>query len=78
MTIFWDKFIDISEVLTASITRLIALMMDAVIASETSFSFYQTTRHNIPEDSNLQTKDVLGGGYEVEIASRCLGRTAEY
>jgi hypothetical protein len=28
-------------------------MMDAAITSETSVSFYQTTRRNIPEDSHL-------------------------
>jgi hypothetical protein len=32
----------------------IALMMEAVSTSETSFSSYQTTRRNIPEDSHLQ------------------------
>jgi hypothetical protein len=33
---------------------LIALMIEAVSTSETSVNFYQTTRRNIPEDSNLQ------------------------
>jgi hypothetical protein len=28
-------------------------MMEAVSTSETSVSFYETTRHNIPEDSHL-------------------------
>jgi hypothetical protein len=28
-------------------------MMDAANASETSVNFYQTTRHNNPEDSHL-------------------------
>jgi hypothetical protein len=36
--------------ITASI---IALMMEAVSSSEMSVNFYQTTRNNIPEDSNL-------------------------
>jgi hypothetical protein len=35
---------------------LIALMMEAVINSETSVSFYQTIRRNIPEDSHLHTR----------------------
>jgi hypothetical protein len=38
---------------TASI---IALIMGAVSSSETSGSFYQTTRDNIPEDSRLHTR----------------------
>jgi hypothetical protein len=33
---------------------LIATVMEAVISSETSVSIYQTTWHNIPEDSHLQ------------------------
>jgi hypothetical protein len=33
---------------------LIALM-EAVSTSETSVNFYQTTRHDIPEDSHLHT-----------------------
>jgi hypothetical protein len=32
---------------------LIALMMEAASNSETSVNFYQTTRHNNPEDSHL-------------------------
>jgi hypothetical protein len=28
-------------------------MMEAANTSETSVSFYQTSRHNIPEDSHL-------------------------
>jgi hypothetical protein len=31
-----------------------ALMMEAVITSETFVNFYQTTRPDIPEDSDLQ------------------------
>jgi hypothetical protein len=34
---------------------LIALMMEAASISETSASFYQTTRRNDPEDSHLRT-----------------------
>jgi hypothetical protein len=40
-------------VIAASIIR-IALMMEAASTSETSVN-YQTTRHNIPEDSHLHT-----------------------
>lgn len=32
---------------------IIALILDAIITSETSVSFYQTTLPNIPEDSHL-------------------------
>jgi hypothetical protein len=39
----------------ASIIRSIALMMEAASTSETSVNFYQTTRHNNPEDSHLDT-----------------------
>jgi hypothetical protein len=35
---------------------IIALMMEVPSTSETSVSFHQTTRRNIPEDSNLQEK----------------------
>jgi hypothetical protein len=43
---------NLSEVLTASIIKVlfIALIMEAVNTSETSVSFYQTTRRNTPED----------------------------
>jgi hypothetical protein len=34
---------------------LIALMMKAKSTSEMSVSFYQATRRNIPEDSDLRT-----------------------
>jgi hypothetical protein len=51
--VVWYKFTDVSEVLIASI--VIALMMEAVNTSETSVNFYQTTQHNIPEDSHLHT-----------------------
>jgi hypothetical protein len=37
------------------LSGLIALMMEAVSTSETSVSFYQTTRRNIAEDSHLHT-----------------------
>jgi hypothetical protein len=41
-------------VLAASIIRaVIAVMMEAASASETSLNFYQNTRRNNPEDSHL-------------------------
>jgi hypothetical protein len=46
---------DVSEVLTASIRAVIALMMETAGTSETSSVFYQTTLRNIPEDSLLTT-----------------------
>jgi hypothetical protein len=46
---------DVSEVLTASIIRSIALMMEAVITSKTSVNFYETTRRKIQKDSHLHT-----------------------
>jgi hypothetical protein len=42
-------------VLNASI---IALMVAAVSTSDMSVNFYQTTWHNIPEDSHLHSKEV--------------------
>jgi hypothetical protein len=43
-------------VFSASIIRAIALMMEAANTSETSVNFYQTTRHNNPEESHLHTR----------------------
>jgi hypothetical protein len=40
MTMFWN-------------VAMISLMMEAVTIFETSVSFYQITRRNIPEDSRL-------------------------
>jgi hypothetical protein len=48
----WLKLIDVSEVLTASIIRT---MVTELSTSETSANFNQTTRHNIPEDCNVQS-----------------------
>jgi hypothetical protein len=45
------KFTDVSELLTASIIR--ALMMEAVSICETLVTFCETTRLNIPDDSQL-------------------------
>jgi hypothetical protein len=42
-----------------SVNFVIALMMEAVSNSETSVSFYQTARHNIPEHSHLQICKIL-------------------
>jgi hypothetical protein len=49
--VVWQKLTDVSEMRTAFIIR--AMMVEVVSTSETSFSFYQTTRRNIPEDSHL-------------------------
>jgi hypothetical protein len=35
---------------------MIALMMKAVSTSKTSVNFYQTTWHNIPEDSHIYAR----------------------
>jgi hypothetical protein len=43
-------------VLAASIIMAIALIMVAASTSETSVSFYQTARRNIPEDSHLYAR----------------------
>jgi hypothetical protein len=43
-----DWFIDVSEMLTASI---IVLMFEAVSIFETSVNINQSTRRNIPEDN---------------------------
>jgi hypothetical protein len=41
--------------LTASIIRIIALMLEAASTFETAVNFCETTRHNNPEDSCLHT-----------------------
>jgi hypothetical protein len=50
--VFWQKFTNVSEDLSASI---IALTMEAARTSETVVNFYQTTRRYNPEDSHLRT-----------------------
>jgi hypothetical protein len=45
----------VSEMLTASIVRAMSVMIKTTCTSETSVSFYQTTRRNIPEDRRLYT-----------------------
>lgn len=60
MTVFWVAkpcslagIINVSERLVASI---MVLVMVAVSTSETSVNFNQTTRCNIPEDSQLHSR----------------------
>jgi hypothetical protein len=48
---------DVSEIRAASITR--AMMMEAACTSETSVDIQLRTRQYIPEDSELQQKDLL-------------------
>jgi cell division protein FtsL len=49
--------INASEVRTASIIRvMIALMMEAVLTSQTLVNINLTTRQYIPEDSKLHTR----------------------
>jgi hypothetical protein len=71
MTVFWD----VAPCCFAEVYRrfrgpcclhhqgdesgVIALMMVAASTSETSVNFYQTTRRNIPQDSNLQNNSGL-------------------
>jgi hypothetical protein len=62
--VFLLKFTGILEMLAASIIRA----MEAASTSETSISFYQTTRRNIPEDSHLHTcrrENLKSHGYEL-------------
>jgi hypothetical protein len=48
---------DVLEVSTAAIIRaMMALLMEAVRAFETSVSLYETTRRNIPEGCHLHTR----------------------
>jgi hypothetical protein len=57
--VVWLKFTDVSEVLPAAIFRAMittALMMEAASTSETSVNFYQSKRHNIPQDSHLHAR----------------------
>jgi hypothetical protein len=55
--VFWDvvlcNHIEV-EVHTASIIRVITLVMEAVCTSETLVHFNMTTWHYIPGDSKLQ------------------------
>jgi hypothetical protein len=63
MTAVWDiipcnpqKLNDVSEWLNASIFRAIALMMEAVSASEMSMNFYENTRRIIAEDCQFHIR----------------------
>jgi hypothetical protein len=51
--VFCYRLTDVSEVLTASITSFIALMMEAERTCETSVSFYHATRLSIKKYSNV-------------------------
>jgi hypothetical protein len=44
-------------------------MMEAAITSETSVNFYQTTRHDSPEDSHLHTPAmrILNPTYKTDV-----------
>jgi hypothetical protein len=50
--VLWYKLTDVSEV---HIGPVIRAMMEAACTSETSVNFYQTTRHNTPDDNHLHT-----------------------
>jgi hypothetical protein len=52
MTVFWV----VALCSLVEVETLIALMMEAASTSETSVNFYQTTRRNIPKDSNLHSR----------------------
>jgi hypothetical protein len=56
--IVWQKFIDVSEVLAASIIIRVVMMKLASIY-ETSVNFYLTTRRNNPEDSHLHRRHMF-------------------
>jgi hypothetical protein len=51
MAVFWD--VASCSLVEIDRSTIIALMMEAVSTSETSATFYQTARRNIPEDSHL-------------------------
>jgi hypothetical protein len=51
-----ETFFDTVNKETVGEYDAIALTMEAVIASETSASFYETTRRNIPEDRHLHIR----------------------
>jgi hypothetical protein len=60
VTTFWDltlcspmEYTNILEVLTVSIIRAIALMIEAVRTYEMSVYFHETTRCYIPESCHL-------------------------
>jgi hypothetical protein len=51
-------FRDIALCNLAPLSRVIALMMEAISISETSVNSYQITRCKIPEDCNLPSQDI--------------------
>jgi hypothetical protein len=73
MTVFWDvapcslvETDDDTVLLTVSITRAIVLMMEAISTSETTVSFYQTTRRNIPDIRvAVRTSSLTYGHYTI-------------
>jgi hypothetical protein len=52
MAVFWV----VATCSLVEVYKAIALMMEAVITSETSVNFYQNTRRNNPEDGHLHTR----------------------
>jgi hypothetical protein len=69
--LFWWKFTEISEVLAASNTMAIDLMMEAGRTSETSVNFYQTARRNNPEDSHLDTRRLDNLKFNLSYLVQC-------
>jgi hypothetical protein len=58
------KWADVSKVLTASLIKAIALMMEAVRTSETSVHFKKPTRRYISEDYKRHVHEFV---YELRI-----------
>jgi hypothetical protein len=68
---------DVSEELTASITRAMSVM-ETVSSSETSVNIYQISRRNIPEDSHLQDRCLFRGIRQNELRTGwCTQRPTE-
>jgi hypothetical protein len=53
-----SKFTDFSEVVTTLLIRAMK-MMEVKSTSETSLNLYESTQHNNPEDSHVQTDTIL-------------------
>jgi hypothetical protein len=53
--VVWWKFTDVTELIAASIIRVTSKPRAPASTSETSVNFYQTTRHNNPQDSHVHT-----------------------
>jgi hypothetical protein len=63
VTVFWDvalcSLVEIDRRFrSAYCLHYQALMVEAERTSETPVSIYETTRHNVPEDSHICSKDV--------------------